>query len=74
MDKRALICYNIRVQINFCCPRKGQKGNNMKNENHANPYRSLGFDKIDAPNKKKNDAPKASKNTGNDLRVGGNKK
>lgn len=46
----------------------------MKNENHANPYRSLGFDKIDAPNKKKNDAPKASKNTGNDLRVGGNKK
>ena len=46
----------------------------MKNENYANPYRNLGFDKIDAPKKSKNDAPKVTKTTGPDLRVGGKKK
>lgn len=46
----------------------------MKNNNYSQPYRSLGFDKIDAPNKKNSNAPKATKTTGTDLRIGGKKK
>ena len=46
----------------------------MKNDNYSQPYRNLGFDKIDAPKTKSKDEPKATKTAGRDLRVGGNKK
>ena len=46
----------------------------MKNNNYSQPYRNLGFDKIDAPVKKGKDSPKATKTVGGDLRVGGKKK
>lgn len=46
----------------------------MKNENYTNPYRNLGFDKIDAPKKGERKAPVATKTVGTDLRVGGKKK
>ena len=46
----------------------------MKKDNHSQPYRNLGFDKIDAPNSKGKNEPKATRTTGGDLRVGGNKK
>ena len=31
----------------------------MQNDNYSQPYRNLGFDKIDAPNKKGKNEPKA---------------
>lgn len=46
----------------------------MKNNNCSQPYRNLGFDKITAPVSKGKGEPKATKTTGGDLRVGGNKK
>ena len=46
----------------------------MKNENYSQPYRNLGFDKIDAPRPKAKNAPKATKTVGGDLRVWGKKK
>lgn len=46
----------------------------MKNDNYSQPYRSLGFDKINAPSKKKENAPKATKTVGTDLRIGGKKR
>ena len=46
----------------------------MKNNNFSQPYRSLGFDKIDAPVSKAKNQPKSTKTVGKDLRVGGNKK
>ena len=45
----------------------------MKNNNLSQPYRNLGFDKIDAPEKKKT-AVKTVKKEGGDLRVGGKKR
>ena len=45
-----------------------------KNDNYSQPYRNLGFDKIEAPNTKIKDAPKATKTVGGDLRIGGKKK
>lgn len=45
----------------------------MKNNNYSQPYRNLGFDKIDAPNKKK-ETPKSTKTVGEDLRIGGKKR
>ncbi|MBR5139617.1 MAG: hypothetical protein IKV16_01055 [Clostridia bacterium] len=45
----------------------------MKNSNYSQPYRSLGFDKIDAPNKKK-ETTKSTKTVGEDLRIGGKKR
>lgn len=46
----------------------------MKNNNFSNPYRNLGFDKIEAPSTKTKNQPKSTKTAGGDLRVGGNKK
>lgn len=47
----------------------------MKNNNYSQPYRNLGFDKIDAPNSmSKKEQPKSTKNAGGDLRVGGKNK
>ena len=46
----------------------------MKNNNYSQPYRNLGFEKIDAPKVKKENTPKATKTVGADLRIGGKKK
>ena len=46
----------------------------MKNNNYSQPYRNLGFDKIDAPNTKGKNTPRVTKNVGRDLRIGGKKK
>ena len=46
----------------------------MKNDNYSQPYRSLGFDKIDAPAKKQENTPKSSKNAVNGLKGGGKKR
>ena len=43
----------------------------MKNNNHSHPYRTLGIDKIEAPNKMNTDKRSSVKTVGNDLRVGG---
>ena len=50
------------------------KGYKMKNNNFSQPYRSLGFDKIEAPASTPKNQPKSTKTAGNDLRVGGKKK
>ena len=46
----------------------------MKNTNCSQPYRNLGFGKIEAPVKKEKTAPKSNKINGKDLRIGGNQK
>ena len=46
----------------------------MKNNNCSQPYRNLGFEKINAVNTKNKNEPKSTKTVGTDLRVGGNKK
>ena len=46
----------------------------MKNTNCSQPYRNLGFNKIDAPVKNGKNEPKSTKTAGKDLRIGGNKK
>lgn len=46
----------------------------MKNNNYSQPYRNLGFEKIDAPVKADKKPAKATKTVGGDLRVGGKRK
>ena len=46
----------------------------MKNNNNSQPYRNLGFDRIEAPVPKTKNVPKATKTVGDDLRIGGKKK
>lgn len=50
------------------------KGKNMKNNDYSQPYRNLGFEKVNAPGGKSKNEPKVTKTVGTDLRVGGNKK
>ena len=45
----------------------------MKNNNFSQPYRSLGFDKIDAPAATKKEKIKSTKTVGKDLRTRGKK-
>lgn len=46
----------------------------MKNNDYSQPYRNLGFEKINAPKGKNKNEPKVTKTVGSDLRVGGKKK
>ena len=46
----------------------------MKNNNFSQPYRTLSFNKIEAPAPKAKSKSKPTKTVGSDLRVGGNKK
>ena len=46
----------------------------MKNQNNSQPYRNLGFEKIEAPeSKSRKKTPNATKTVGDDLRSRGKK-
>ena len=46
----------------------------MKDNKYSQPYRNLGFGKIESPKTKKCAPPKVTKVKGSDLRVGGKRK